>query len=113
MRRSTLLALGVLVTAGVAAPVAAQSGVTVDWFVGTWSDRADCSARVHFFPDGRYFTQQGGEGRWRLEGRDVILSAPDGSAVRRMTVERIDRNRLRAGQVVSYRCEGRSAPSAG
>ena len=102
-----LAALGLSVAAA-----AQQGGVTAEWFVGTWSDVPDCSVRIHFMRDGRYYTANGATGLWRLEGNIVILSNPDGSREQRLVVQRIDQNTLQASGVTSYRCEGRSDPRA-
>lgn len=89
-------------------PALAQGGdVNTQWLAGTWSDRADCSQRVHFLADGRFIVPDGGEGRWRLESNVIVLSTS--VEERRMAIERLDQNSLRSEGVISYRCEGRSA----
>ncbi len=101
------VAAAMLVT-GYAPPAAAQTRVTSEWFAGTWADQPNCSGLVHFLRDGRFFTPAGGEGRWRLEGSTLVLRPLNGTNERRMPVVRLDQNRLRSGEVISYRCEGRS-----
>jgi hypothetical protein len=96
---------------GMSVAAAAQQGsVTAEWFAGTWSDAPDCSARVHFLRDGRFYTIDGNSGLWRFEGNVLILTRPDGSGGARHVVQRIDQHTLQASGVTSYRCDGRSDP---
>lgn len=100
-----LAALGLSVAAA-----AQQGGITAEWFAGTWSDAPDCSARVHFLRDGRFYTLDGNSGLWRLEGNVLILTRPDGTGGARHVLQRIDQHTIQASGVTSYRCEGRSDP---
>lgn len=115
MKRLPSIALAAAAAIWLCTPILAQprARVTAAWFSGTWSDRADCSDRVHFFRNGQFATTAGDLGRWHLEGNVVVLTNPRTNEARRMTVERLDQNRLRSGAVISYRCEGRSPPVAG
>ena len=110
MKRSIIKVLPIAALAMLAVPAAAQPqqpGPTAEWFTGTWSDHEDCRNPVRFLPDGRFVVvANGAEGRWRMDGDAILLSA--NGREERMPMERLDQNRARAvgNGIISYRCEG-------
>lgn len=111
-----MLAAACLAASILLSPAMAQPGRAIDpdWFVGSWSDKADCSEPVQFFRDGRYRTWLGTEARWRIERGNVIVL--EGSAGRQeLAVERVNDRQLRTvdGGIPSYRCDGVAAPATG
>lgn len=87
-RRPILLALALALAAAAPAPALAQfggkpagepaAGVGRDYIVGAWTDSDDCAAAVAFAGDGTFVTPEGGEGRWQLDGTELILAGLGG-----------------------------------
>lgn len=76
-----------LLATGPAVPVLAQGGkpdptaqrpVTAAALVGRWGDNGDCAKDVVFRADGTFLSFTGGEGRWALNGDQLVLTGPNG-----------------------------------
>lgn len=60
--------------------------------VGRWADAGDCANATEFTADGRFLAPDGGGGVWTLEGDQLTLSGPGGTATIRVTA--LDRNSM-------------------
>lgn len=55
-----------------------DSGVTREWFVGSWTDTSDCDQAGEFSDDGRYELADGTRGMWNVREGRLIVQRPGG-----------------------------------
>lgn len=85
-------------------PSGESTQVTEEWFAGRWSDNQDCSASVLFDPDGSFATADGTTGTWTIDNGDTLVIEAEGAARQELPFERLDDDRIRSQDGVSYRC---------
>lgn len=85
-------------------PATASTQVTEAWFAGRWSDNQDCSAAIRFDTDGRFTTADGATGTWSIANGDTLIVEADGAGRQELRIERLDEERIRGQDGISYRC---------
>ncbi len=65
-------------------PVIPERPVTAAALVGRWGDNGDCTKDVIFRADGTFLSFTGGEGRWVLNGDQLVVTGAGGEFVMRV-----------------------------
>ena len=82
----------------------ASQGTLDPRLVGRWSDTGDCKDAVDLRADGTFLAQNGGNGRWRVDGNNLVFFDED--QVVELQIEAIEPDRI-----VTTSAEGQTGPS--
>lgn len=93
-------------SSGGAAPPTPNMGqpITAEWFAGVWSDSRDCRDPYRFDRSGQVTFPTGAQGRWRIEGSNILTVEIAGQVIRKLITRVGDDEITAPGEGSTYRC---------